>query len=98
MNVDIQNVINMEKVVRKLYRGNIDLRDYHVQEAIDKGDYINVTLVDSYKPLGSMRLTTEQLRHPVEVSDPIDSKFEGTYRLLSYPWRPDDKSQLTFDI
>jgi hypothetical protein len=88
----------MEKLVRKLYQGNIDLRSHDVDQAINEGDYINVTLVDSYKPLGSMRLSPEQLSHPVATSDPIASKFEGNYKLLSYPWKPEDKSQLTFDI
>lgn len=73
---------------KKDFRGNIDIRDYVVNGAINEGKSITVTCgsfpgKSVYKPI--------ELLNPVKISEPYRAKYGnvGSYRLHSYPWKFD---------
>jgi hypothetical protein len=78
----------MEVRLSKLWKGMADIRDYTVEDCLDK----NYSLRISYDG-EVMILSPEQLKNEVKaISKPIKSKFDGTYRLYSYKWEPKEIS------
>ena len=73
---------------KKDFRGNIDIRDYVVKNAINEGNSILVTC-GSFP--GNSVYTPEELANPVRISEPYKSTYANVeyYRLHSYPWKFD---------
>jgi len=70
---------------KKSFRGCIDIRDYIVQEAIEKEQSITVTCNDFE---GESVYNTKQLMFPIRKDGPFKSKH-GTkpYYLYVYKWK-----------
>ena len=78
----------MRVEVRKLYLGNIELRDYDVEECIKKGETVEVHF-DGDK----MTLSPEDLVKRKKSVSPVSfqSKVGGkNYHLVAYEWQPDE--------
>ncbi len=71
---------------KKDFRGNIDIRDYVVNGAINEGKSITVTC-GSFP--GKSVYTPIELLNPVKISEPYRAKYGNveSYRLHSYPWK-----------
>jgi hypothetical protein len=77
----------MIKEVKKLYKDCIDIRDYEVNEAIQKEESIKVKYDGDYMTLSPSDLLSKKKR----VSNLMKSKVGGKdYFLFSYEWIPDD--------
>lgn len=75
----------MEVTIKKLFRGMVDIRDYSVQECIEKGHALRITHDGEVMILSPEDLMNKQLR----TSDLMRSKVGGKdYRLISYKWDP----------
>lgn len=73
--------------VTKVYKGNVELRDYDVHDAIKNGDSIEVQLGKDI-----MTLSTDKLRDGImSKSKLFPSKMGGkSYTLYGYTWEPDE--------
>ena len=73
---------------KKDFRGNIDIRDYIVNVAINEGKIITVTC-GSFP--GKSVYTPVDLLEPLKISEPYRSQYGniGSYRLHSYAWKFD---------
>jgi hypothetical protein len=72
--------------IKKLYKGNIDLRSYIVDKAIENNESIEVTL-EGHE--GKMILSPEALEDDWVNETEIKSQFNrDSYTLLSYKWKP----------
>ena len=78
----------MKKVIKKLYKGLVDIRDYDVQTCIDKNESLTVDHGNE-----RMILTPEELlSKKVKTSAVFKSTVGGKdYRLFSYEWDPIDE-------
>ena len=76
----------MKVKVTKTYKGWVELRDYDVQNCIDKKESITVVYGD-----GKMTLSPEELQNNVaNTSALMKSKTGGKdYHLIAYEWNPD---------
>lgn len=78
----------MEIRLKKLWKGMADVRDYAVQECLDKNHSLRITYDGEV-----MVLTPHELKNSVKfISKPIKSNFDGEYRLYSYTWNPNEIS------
>ena len=73
--------------VTKVYKGNVELRDYDVHQAIKDGDSIEIELGKDI-----MTLSTNQLQgNIVSTSKLFPSKMGGkAYKLYGYAWEPNE--------
>jgi hypothetical protein len=73
---------------KKDFRGNIDIRDYVVNGAINEGKSITVTC-GSFP--GKSVYTPVELLNPLKISEPYRAKYGNieSYRLHSYAWKFD---------
>ena len=73
---------------KKDFRGNIDIRDYIVNGAINESKTITVTC-GSFP--GKSVYSLEELANPVKISEPYKAKYGNmeSYTLYSYPWKFD---------
>lgn len=71
---------------KKEFRGNIDIREHIVKDAIKEGKSIIVTC-GSFP--GRSIYTPEELNKPASISKPFKANYGsiGEYRLYSYPWK-----------
>jgi len=81
----------METIIvhcKKDFRGNIDIRDYVVNRAINEGKSITVTC-GSFP--GKSVYAPIELLNPVKISEPYRAKYGNieSYKLHSYPWKFD---------
>ena len=76
----------MKKPVKKLYMGRAEVRDYNVQECIDKNENFQIQFEDDV-----MTLTPEELTTKLKSkSQRFESKMDGkSYVLYGYNWEPD---------
>ena len=76
--------------VKKLWLGHlVSIRDYVVNKAIEEG---GLTVEHDGK---KMFLSVEELKNGNSQTKKLNSKFkQGTYNLVDYRWKPDDKNQL----
>lgn len=76
----------MKKIVKKLYMGRAEVRDYDVREAIQKNENFQIQYQNDI-----MTLTPEELTKKVESkSRRFESKTGGdSYVLYGYNWNPD---------
>jgi hypothetical protein len=73
--------------VKKLYKGNIDIRSYVVDKCIENGESIEVTLEGRE---GKMILSPEDLKDKL-IGEPTEIKSQfniNSYTLMSYKWQP----------
>ena len=78
----------MEVRLKKLWKGMVDIRDYTVQECLDKNHALRISYDGEV-----MVLTPHELKNSVKfISKPIKSNFDGEYRLYSYTWNPNEIS------
>ncbi len=78
----------MEKEVKKLYRGCIELRDYDVNSCIKRNEAIKVRFEGHV-----MTLSPEDLSNKLVSTSKttFQSKMGGkSYKLLAYDWTPDE--------
>lgn len=74
----------IEKTVKKLWQGKyIDIRDYEIPKAIKSGGMI------VYYNGKHMTLTTKELSNMKGTGQVVQSKFSGTYKLISVKWSPE---------
>jgi hypothetical protein len=75
----------MKTKVSKIYHGNVSVRDYVVQKAIDKGE----PLVIEHKS-ERMTVPVEKLGQGIKQFLHLTSKVDGKeYDLIDYEWKPD---------
>lgn len=76
----------MRFTIKKLYKGNVELRDYQVNELIQKKEPAEI-----YHDGDRMTIPYEELRaRAVSKSKPMKSKMGGQdYCLIGYEWIPD---------
>jgi hypothetical protein len=74
---------------KKDFRGNIDIRDYIVNGAIDEGKSITVTC-GSFP--GKSVYTPFELLNPERITGPYRAQYGNieSYKLHSYPWKFND--------
>lgn len=79
----------MEKLIRKLYKGCIELRDYDVQECIQKNLNMKVRYGGEIMTLSPADLSNRMVRKSPTV---FKSKILGgkDYKLCAYEWEPDE--------
>ena len=84
---------HVEVKVKKLWRGNIDIRSYVIKEAFENNWAIRVTLEGDQR---TMTLLPQDFETKlVAASSTINSKINGkNYKLLSYQWKPDVPIQM----
>lgn len=76
--------------LNRLYGGDVSLRDYTVDGAIEKGESVEVSCHGQ-----TMYLTLDDLKRGVRGTEEYQSKFNGkTYRLVDFKWKPNQKSML----
>ena len=75
----------MKIIIKKLYKDCADIRNYDVQNCINKNE--NIEIIHG---VDIMVLTPKELKHDVvSVSKIFPSKNGGReYRLVSYMWNP----------
>ena len=78
----------MRKEIKKLYKGNVEVRDYDVQECIDKNQTFTIIHDGDAMTLSSEELITKR----VGISKTFESKIAGakSYKLYGYEWNPDE--------
>lgn len=76
--------------IKKLFRGNGDIRDHIVRKAINENIPIQLELLKQDNKIETMTLTPDILRNPKAISKEFKSQFNSqTYKLYSYTWNPD---------
>lgn len=74
----------MQKKIIKLYKGQIDLRDYEVEKCIAKKE--NFLVIHNNQ---RMLLTCEELiSKRISISDQYTGRNGKVYRLYGYVWNP----------
>ena len=75
----------MERTVKKLYRGLVEVRDYDVQSAIDKDEGFRINYDGESMVLSPYELINKLIRK----SEIFRSKVgQQDYRLYAYKWQP----------
>jgi len=78
----------MEVRLSKLWKGMADIRDYTVEDCLDKNHALRISYNGEV-----IILSPKQLKNEVKaISKPIKSNFDGEYRLYSYTWKPNEIS------
>jgi hypothetical protein len=74
---------------KKDFRGNIDVRDYIVDKAVNEGKSVTVTC-GSFP--GKSVYTPEELLKPERITGPFRAMYGNveSYKLHSYPWKFND--------
>lgn len=77
---------------KKLFNGNISIRDYTVLKALNQGKSILAIHLDQSMILTPFQLKTER----ISVQGPYDSSFGKTkYFLYLYKWEPTKQLKLS---
>lgn len=75
-------------MLKKTYKGNVDVRDYKVKECIDKGESMDILFDNQIMTLSPEDLKTKI----VSRSKTIESKRGGrNYVLYGYNWEPNEE-------
>lgn len=85
----------LKKLVKKLYRGRIDIRCYERQKAIDTKQSMEITHDGKI-----MTLSWIEVKNKIKAKSQLfKTKTEGgrDYYLYSYNWNPDTKKDDTND-
>ena len=79
----------MERVIKKLYRDCIELRDYDVQDCIQRNETMKVKYDRDVMTLSPGDLVNKLVRKSTTT---FKSKIPGgkDYKLCAYDWNPDD--------
>lgn len=77
----------MRKEVTKQYQGMVEVRDYEVEQCIQKQENMEITHSGEKMTLTPAELVSQR----VNVSQKIQSKVGGKdYYLFGYAWEPDN--------
>lgn len=77
----------MQRIVKKLYRGCVELRDYDVQDCFDRKEKMKVIYEGDMMTLSPADLMNKLVG---KSTNTFPSKIGGkSYKLCSYYWEPD---------
>ena len=77
----------MKKEIKKLYRGNAEIRDYDVQKCISENKNFTIKYEGDIMTLSAEDLVKKRLN----VSKTFESKVGGkNYKLYAYAWNPNE--------